>query len=160
MEDSKQIANIHVRLAAAPDCDRIAAMCAALWPDATAEEHRQEVAAKLAGEATSTLPIAILVAERPDHHLCGFLEVGLRSHADGCDTRNPVGFLEGWFVDADARRQGVGRALVAAAEQWARARGCVEMASDTWLDDDISQHAHQALGYEVVDRCVHYRKSL
>jgi aminoglycoside 6'-N-acetyltransferase I len=34
------------------------------------------------------------------------------------------------------------------------------MASDTWLDNLGSQSAHEALGFEVVDRCVHYRKRL
>jgi aminoglycoside 6'-N-acetyltransferase I len=34
------------------------------------------------------------------------------------------------------------------------------MASDAWLDGLESQHAHEALGFEVVDRCVHYRKLL
>jgi SAM-dependent methyltransferase len=34
------------------------------------------------------------------------------------------------------------------------------MASDTWLDSAASQHAHAALGFEVVDRCVHYRKTM
>jgi aminoglycoside 6'-N-acetyltransferase I len=34
------------------------------------------------------------------------------------------------------------------------------MASDPWLDNVASQTAHEALGFEVVDRCVHYRKVL
>jgi aminoglycoside 6'-N-acetyltransferase I len=47
-----------------------------------------------------------------------------------------------------------------AAEQWARSHGCLEMASDIWIDEEISQKAHQALGFEIVDRCVHFRKQL
>jgi aminoglycoside 6'-N-acetyltransferase I len=34
------------------------------------------------------------------------------------------------------------------------------MASDTWQDNVDSQRAHEALGFEVVDRCVNYRKVL
>jgi aminoglycoside 6'-N-acetyltransferase I len=34
------------------------------------------------------------------------------------------------------------------------------MASDTWIDNEVSQRVHDSLGYEVVDRCVHYRKAL
>jgi aminoglycoside 6'-N-acetyltransferase I len=34
------------------------------------------------------------------------------------------------------------------------------MASDTWIDNELSQSCHEALGFEVVDRCVHYRKGL
>jgi aminoglycoside 6'-N-acetyltransferase I len=47
-----------------------------------------------------------------------------------------------------------------AAEDWARKLKCMEMASDVLIDNDGSQRAHAALGYEVVDRCVHYRKTL
>jgi aminoglycoside 6'-N-acetyltransferase I len=71
-----------------------------------------------------------------------------------------VGFLEGWFVAPSHRKQGVGARLVEEAERWARARGCREMASDTWLENEGAQRAHEALGFEVVDRCVNYRKAL
>ena len=47
-----------------------------------------------------------------------------------------------------------------AAEEWARGHGCLEMASDALIDNDPSLKAHEALGFEVVDRCVHFRKSL
>ena len=36
----------------------------------------------------------------------------------------------------------------------------MELASDTWIDNEKSQRAHEALGFEVVDRCVNYRKVL
>lgn len=49
---------------------------------------------------------------------------------------------------------------LAAAEDWARSQGCVEMASDTWVDNEVSQRVHEALACEVVDHCVHYRKTL
>ena len=90
----------------------------------------------------------------------GFLEAGLRSHADGCDPSRPVGFVEGWFVAEVHRQKGVGKQLLSAAEEWARGRGCREMASDTQIDNALSQQVHEALGFKVVDRCVHYRKAL
>lgn len=135
-------------------------MMQALWPDGSAAEHAAEIAPILAEKAPGTLPLVILVAEGEDGALLGFLEAGLRSHADGCDARRPVGFIEGWFVREDQRRMGVGSQLVAAAEDWARSQGCIEMASDTWIDDDVSVLSHEALGYEVVDRCAHFRKAL
>ncbi len=46
------------------------------------------------------------------------------------------------------------------AEDWARAQGCREMGSDSLIDNDGSLRAHQALGFEVVDRYVHFRESL
>ena len=131
----------------------------ALWPDGSIEEHARELRAILRGESPGTLPYRIFVAEKAGA-IVGFVEVGLRSHAEDCDPRQPVGFLEGWFVVESERRSGVGRALVAAAEQWARDQGCIEMASNTWLDAGVSQKAHQAVGYEIVERTVHFRKKL
>jgi aminoglycoside 6'-N-acetyltransferase I len=34
------------------------------------------------------------------------------------------------------------------------------MASDALIDNRPSEDAHRALGFEVVDRCVHLRKDL
>ena len=107
-----------------------------------------------------TMPITIFVAEASEGMLIGFLEVDLRSHADGCNPRRPVGYLEGWYVAEDQRRRGIGGKLLAKAEEWARSHKCVEMASDALIDNEVSQRAHEARGYEVVDRCVHYRKKL
>ena len=63
-------------------------------------------------------------------------------------------------MQEEFRAQGVGKQLVQAAESWARGLKCVEMASDVLIDNDGSQKAHEAMGYKVVDRCVHYRKLL
>lgn len=150
---------MRVRLALPSDVDAVARQFFALWPEGTLDEHRDDAEAIVAGRAPSTLPLVIFVAEI-DGAIVGCVEVGLRSHADGCDGRRPVGFVEGWFVEPTHRNRGVGSALLVAAEDWARDRGCTEMASDTWLDNEPSQRAHEALGYEVVDRCVHYKKTL
>lgn len=134
-------------------------MCAQLWPDESIEGHRAETRDKLEGRPRSTLPLVIFVAEQAGQ-LIGFLEVGLRSHADGCDTSRPCGFVEGWYVVPEHTGRGVGRLLMDCAERWSEEQGCTELASDTWVDNEASQHAHAALGFEVVDRCVNYRKPL
>lgn len=135
-------------------------MCHSLWPSASAEEHAREMAPLLAGKTPTNLPWTIFLAEASDGQVIGFVEAQLRSCADGCDPAHPVGYVEGWYVMPEYRRRRVGAQLIAAAEAWARTHGCTEMASDTWIDALESQHAHQALGFEVVDRCVHYRKPL
>jgi aminoglycoside 6'-N-acetyltransferase I len=150
----------HVRLAVASDCEQLSRLRRALWSESSEEEHRNELVSILAGKRNRTTPLVVFVAEAANRVLAGFLEVGLRSHADGCDPRLPVGFVEGWFVVENQRRKGVGSQLLRAAEDWARNRGCVEMASDTWIDHALSQRVHEALQFEVVDRCVHYRKVL
>lgn len=149
----------HVRLGGTADTDVVGRMFCELWPEATADEHRAEAASILCGIPPTTLPLVVFVAEAEDK-VIGFIEVGLRSHADGCDTRQPVGFVEGWYVEPAQRGVGVGRALMRAAEDWSRSLGCRELASDTWIDHESSQRAHEALGFEVVDRCVNYKKAL
>jgi len=151
---------IQVRQADLSDTDELAEMREILWPESSMEEHRKELESILRSGRNGTLPMTILVAQDEGKALTGFIEVGLRSHADGCDPARPVGFVEGWFVREASRRQGIGRALMTSAEAWARKHGCLEMASDTWIDDERSQRSHQALGFEVVDRCVHFRKPL
>lgn len=127
-----------------------ARMRSALWP----EQNAADMDAWLArGDAI------VLVADTGLGRLCGFAEVGERSVADSCDT-SPVAYLEGWWVDQSFRRQGIGAALVVAAEDWARARGHREFASDTTLDNTVSQAAHRRLGFTEVERAVLYRKTL
>ena len=152
-------APVFVRLALPSDLSVVADQLFALWPDGSLSEHMTEAAAILTGKPRSTMPLVVFVAEALGK-VVGLVEVGLRSHADGCDARKPVAFIEGWFVEPEHRRSGVGRALLRAAEEWALAQGCDEMASDTWMDNETSHRAHTALGFEVVDKCVNYKKAL
>jgi aminoglycoside 6'-N-acetyltransferase I len=154
------VAEIQVRLAQSPDHEQLLRFREALWPKASAEGLARELTAILEGKAPVTMPLMIFVAEASEGMLAGFLEVDLRSHADGCDPVRPVGYVEGWYVAEEYRHRGVGRKLLEAAEDWARSQGCLEIASDTWIDNEVSQRVHESLGYEVVDRCVHYRKKL
>jgi aminoglycoside 6'-N-acetyltransferase I len=127
----------------------------ALWPEHSSAEEAEDAAEWLA-----RADAVVLVAAREEGAgLAGFAEVGERAYADGCRT-SPVGYLEGWYVDADVRERGVGAALVRAGEAWARGRGYAEMASDALLDNTVSQRAHEALGFTEVERAVRYRKAL
>jgi aminoglycoside 6'-N-acetyltransferase I len=149
-----------VRAARESDRRVIAGMQVLLWPITLVEENEKEIAEILSSGACGILPAAILVATAEDDAPIGFVQVGLRSHADGCDSAHPVGYIEAWFVFEALRKRGVGKALIGAAEDWARGQGCVEMASDALIENEVSQRAQLALGFEVVDRCVTFRKHL
>lgn len=125
-----------------------------LWPDAPLEYLALDLDDLLADEDT-----AIFMAFNENGQPVGFIEVGLRVYAEGCET-SPVGYIEAWFVGELARGQKLGRELVLAAEGWARAKGCAEMASDTWLENEASIAAHLKLGYHEADRLVHFVKRL
>jgi aminoglycoside 6'-N-acetyltransferase I len=142
-----------VRLAQQADLDELSRLRAALWPESSAEEHAEELQVILSGKFPGIMPLVIFVAEASDGALAGFLEAGLRSYADGCDAAHAVGYVEGWYVRGEWRRQGIGAEL-------ARGQGCKEMASDTRIDNVASQGAHEALGFEIAERSVLYRKTL
>ncbi|MGH7524344.1 MAG: GNAT family N-acetyltransferase [Gemmatimonadales bacterium] len=123
-------------------------MRTALWPDQSSAEMEEWL-----GRADA----AVIVADSGAGELCGFVEVGERSIADGCAS-SPVAYVEGWWVDPDVRRRGIGGRLIAEAEAWASTRGRSELASDTTLGNTVSQKAHVRLGFVEVERAVLYRK--
>jgi aminoglycoside 6'-N-acetyltransferase I len=125
-----------------------------LWPEAPLEYLARDLDDLLADDDT-----AIFMAFNENGQPVGFIEASLRSYAEGCES-SPVGYIEAWFVGELVRGQSLGRDLVHTAEQWARARGCSEMASDTWLENEGSIAAHQKLGYHEADRLVHFVKRL
>jgi aminoglycoside 6'-N-acetyltransferase I len=129
----------------------------ALWPDEDRAELTAEVEAYFAGHSRQLE--AAFVCEDAERRPVGFVELSLRSYAEGC-VSSPVPHVEGWYVAPEARRRGCGHALLAAAEDWARDRGFSEIASDTWLWNEISARAHLKAGFEEVERAIHYRKSL
>ena len=128
----------------------------ALWPEPTHKIH--ELEAEMA-EIINDPEQPVFVAERLEGGLCGLLEVSIRQEAEGCST-NRIGYLEGWYVDPDMREKGVGRKLVETAEEWARSQGCTEMASDTTSEYPLSPKAHTQLGYQEVQRTIHFKKDL
>ena len=152
--------NFRVRLARLSDVAQLAPMRCALWPESSASHHAGELTAVLDGSSQRVYPLMIFVAEDDDGSLAGFLEANLRSAADGCDEKRLVGYVEGWFVAESRRGQGFGSALLHAAEDWARAQGCVEMASDADISNILSQRVHAASGFIVSARSVLFRKRL
>jgi aminoglycoside 6'-N-acetyltransferase I len=129
-------------------------MRAALWPEAAVDELEAEL-----DQLLSNPDVVVFVAERDNGSLCGLVEAGVRPFANGVDEQ-PCAFVEGWWVDPDVRRSGVGRALISAIERWARGRGFHQLGSDTEIDNVISQAAHRALGFEELERTVWFRKQL
>jgi aminoglycoside 6'-N-acetyltransferase I len=150
---------MRIRPVARGDRDEWLRMRCALWPEER-QDHAAEVDAWLDDPASSHSPmVEVFVAERDAGGLCGFAEAGLRDFADVSEDR-PAAYLEGIFVDADMRRQGVAGALLETVETWARARGSNELASDFVVDNGESRAWHQALGFREVETLVLVKKRL
>lgn len=147
----------HVRAATPADRAAWLAMRCALWPEGSAAKHGEEVAAFFAGRAR--FPLAVLLAFDAAGAAIGFAELSIRSVVGGCET-DRVAYLEGWYVEPVARRRGVGRALVGAAEDWGRAQSCTEFGSDTQVSNAVSAAAHVALGFTETDQVRCFKKRL
>lgn len=145
-----------VRLLEARDRYAWAQMRAALWPDEDADRLGHDTLMHFSG---APIADAVFVCEDHDDTLCGFLELRLRAFAEGC-AASPAPFIEGWYVAPAARLKGAGRALIAAAENWALVRNFNEIATAAPLANTRAQAAHEALGYTEVARMVAFRKPL
>ena len=140
------------------DVDAWSAMRARLWPDAAAPELAREALGFVEGRPESLLDVVFVAGDEQSQPV-GFLELSLRAFADGCDSQ-PVPHVEGWYVEASVRGRGAGRALMQAAEDWARARGFRELASDTEVANEDSRRAHEGCGFEEVERLIKFRKPI
>ena len=148
---------LDVRSVAPADAGAWLRMRCDLWPDDAEASHRAEIERFFNGELRE--PLAVLIAVEASGAPLGFVELSIRPYAEDCLT-DRVAYLEGWYVVPGARRQGVGRALVTAAENWGRAQGCTEFGSDALLDNAVSAAAHKALGFEETVQLRCFRKDL
>lgn len=147
---------VAIRPASPEDAAEWVRMRCALWSDGTGE-HRYAVDRFFAGHRHE--PAEVLVALGEHGRPVGFAELSIRNIVTGCDS-DRVAYLEGWYVDPEVRRQGIGAALIAEAQRWGLAKGCSELGSDALIDNEVSHRAHSALGFEEVDRVVNFRKNL
>lgn len=128
----------------------------ALWPDASASEHQED----MEDQVCAPDRYVQFLARADDGQAIGLAEAAIRTdYVNGTDS-SPVAFLEGLYVMPEARRQGAARALIDAVRAWARDRGCKELASDTALDNVVSQAAHTRLGFRETERVVYFNMSI
>jgi aminoglycoside 6'-N-acetyltransferase I len=125
-------------------------------PEADPEEQR----GFLRAFARDSAAFRAFLARDPQGGLLGFAEVAVRTDfVNGCQHR-PALFLEGIFVRPEHRGRGVARSLCDAAGRWGLEQGCLEFASDVYVDDRDSLAAHRGLGFEETERVVYFRKLL
>ena len=125
----------------------------ALWPDCKGPRAALEMREQLSDPAK----FGVLVIDRGDGTLCGFIELAVRDGVDGA-AREQTAYVEGWFVERDLRGTGWGRRLVTAAEGWGRERRMAELASDAELWNTNAIRAHRAVGFRETFRSVQFLK--
>ncbi|TLZ51353.1 MAG: GNAT family N-acetyltransferase [Methanobacteriota archaeon] len=120
--------DIRIREATREDQDLIwKATMETVWNDLPPDERRHFDRATLerhfrphAKQVLESTDNSILVAEGPDASILGYAIVG---SASTMLSPVPFGFVYDVWVAPEARRRGVARRLLAAAEDWCRAQG-------------------------------------
>ncbi len=110
-----------------------------IWPDAPDEYLDFDLDDILASDNDAVFFAFI------EDQLAGMIEARIREYGEGCET-SPVGYIEAWFVQEEYRGKNVAGVLTQAAENWAREKGCTEMASDTWLDNECQHPRTHKIG--------------
>lgn len=125
-----------------------------LWPENDLELFIQEMT-----ELTAQ-PDAVVMLAYHEKEAIGFAQCQLRrDYVEGTST-SPVGYLEGLYVKEAFRKQGIARKLVVACEEWAKAKGCLEFASDCELTNEDSLEMHRKLGFYEANRIICFTKRL
>jgi GNAT superfamily N-acetyltransferase len=114
-------------------------------PDA--ERVARRYAARRQGEGE-----AVLVAEQAGE-VVGFVDLAIRRAAPGGGTmlrRSVVGFVNELAVEEGCRGNGVGAALMAAAEDWAARAGAEALMLDTGAKNEGAIRFYERLGYRPI----------
>ena len=148
--------SMNVREAIKEDIQEWLRMRTELWPD-TNDQHLSEIETYFNDKAGNA--VQVYVIENRDRNLIGFIELFVRNYAEGSVSRK-VPYIEGWYIDSKFQNRGYGKLLEQKAEQWAKAHGYSELASDANIDNHQSIAIHKKLGFKETGRNVCFLKKL
>jgi ribosomal protein S18 acetylase RimI-like enzyme len=111
------------------------------------------VAADLLDELFRCDAQALLIGEDARGRPCGLVQVRLFDTPIRPDLlRSRRGHIERLIVAAKERKRGCGRALVAAAAEWAKRRGATELLLTVWAGNDGASAFYAAAGFRLVSQ--------
>jgi aminoglycoside 6'-N-acetyltransferase I len=119
------MASTLIRHATPADAAAWEEMRTAMWPDG--DDHAQEIASFFAG--TLPEPDAVMIAETEDHEAIALLELAIRRDIPGLEDQ-PVGYVEGLYINPEVRGRDLARQLLQESRNWAREQNCIGFASD------------------------------
>lgn len=146
--------NPEYRKATNSDSKAIALLAVQMWTNHTVEDLTSAFSS-LIDSNNSTVYLLIINGNTE-----GFAQCGLRHDYVEGTTGNPVGYLEGIFVQEQYRNQGFAKQLLNYCEQWAKEKGCCEFASDCELDNEVSRRFHKKLGFDEANRIICFTKKI
>ena len=143
--------NVLIRPATGRDSPAICPLLLQLGYRRTADDLAQSLSLATEGQSA-------FVAET-DGKINGFMSLHM---IDWLHRPDPVVRLGAVVVDENYRRDGIGRALVAFAEETAAQRGCsyIELTSNLRRKADGTYSFYESLGYERAEETTYFRKPL
>lgn len=137
-----------------PDSAVLAELAVQLWDGRSISELKHEFE-QLAESADAACFIKYF-----DNKPVGFAQCQLRrDYVEGTST-SPVGYLEGIFVLKEYRNKGYAKELLSHCQKWAAYKNCTEFASDCEIDNEVGFQFHLAMGFEVANRIICFRKKI
>ena len=137
------------------DFDSFLEMSRKLWRDIEKDDF-----IKLLENAIISDKFYILLAKNHEGSNIGFAIFSLRTDYVEGAMKSPTGYLEGIFVEKKFRNLGLAKTMVKIGENWCKERGCTQIGSDTWLDDQDSRDFHKRIGFWEEEEIVHFLKDL
>lgn len=133
--------SVTIRTAVPSDLDRISQLCTQFGFPAEREALKNRL-----NRISSVPSQVVFVAESKTKNVIGWVHA-YEAPSLLSDATVEIG---GLIVDQESRRQGVGRALMQAVEQWTQKRGFNEILLATRIDRKDAQAFYKALGFEFV----------
>jgi aminoglycoside 6'-N-acetyltransferase I len=146
---------VAVRRALEADRETCLALRRALAPGPLTVEHEAQIELALANRMQRSVFLCFGEAEEA----IGMIEVVIRPYYPGVALA-PVAALESLCVPAGGAGEVAARALIVAAEEWARTRGCRELALAVPVDDVGALAQRTSLGFVEIGRSVLMRRSI
>lgn len=143
-----------IREATVQDAQLLASLAMNVWK----ESSLKELVAEFKQMTKSNEAVAFLLLK--NEQAVGFAQCQLRhDYVEGTDM-SPVGYLEGIFVEQEFRHKGYASELVLKCEEWAKTKGCLQIASDCELDNIDSLAFHLKVGFTEANRIICFTKQL
>lgn len=141
-----------IEFAKPTDVHDLTDMALMLWPDHSWDVLKNEMVQLLNSDRD------VLFVARVEEKAVGFAHICLRQDYVEGSHSTPVGYIEAIFVKEKYRNRGIAKRLVQAGEEWSKSKGCIEMGSDTMIDNVSSQQFHKKIGFSEAGRIVAFIK--
>lgn len=144
--------NFSIELLSNENIDLLTTMTLELWSDCIYQDELE------AWELVKKSPDDYCALAKINAEYAGFIHVTIRNdYVEGSDSCNTP-YLEAVYVRSNYRKINVASQLLSSAVKWIKQKGFTQLASDTELDNNISQEFHTKMGFREVLKLVCYIK--